>query len=478
MKKDVFRKYAVKKLILSLVFVLILAGASESVADEFRAFSGNWGGSVEVNLNHAEEDEASDLLRYSHVVALKERFPEGRVSFSSHLNAYLERGEITLPVKVNLTDESYPEFSGLKMVRGSYFTEKAMELGRNVAVISTDLAERLFMSLNAVGNEITLFDESYVIIGLYEPSKTLRSLMGSDGSDMVYVPFTSYMTCEDLPIETISLHDEELAEAGFRKDMIEDILKKDLGIRTKAYIIIDYYGAETIASQWQSLFQFLIALWTAFLLLGACRRLLQKLRRFVDTGLQQDYLSGFIRKRFGPLIGFVAGLLGLAGLSALLLVYAWPRIYIPSEFLPPDNIFDFKFYWDEIVKAIQASNAMAGYIPTPMEHCFRASSAIGFILLLLEIPAFLSLNAALKLLNGLRHPVRRLAGLFLVSLAVAFIVLLAVSASGLIPLAMSLKSLLLLVLFYFVSILGAERPADAYVRMQRVRESGQLMGVH
>lgn len=465
MKERVFKGYAVKKLILSLTLLLVLVVASGSVAAEFSAYSGNGDERVDINLEQADDAGTTELIGYRHIAPLRERFPEGVVSFSSRRDTMLTRGQVALPVRVCLTDESYPAFSGLKIIRGTYFSSKALALGRNVAVISRDLAERLFMSTDAVGNEITLFDETYTIVGLYQQPKTLLSLLGSDGSERVYVPFTSHMEMGSLPVETIFIRDRSLGEAGFKETMMEDILRKEMGIQTGAYRIIDYYGTETMASQWLSLFLFLAALWTALLLLGSSGRLLGEMKDFVVAGLRQDYLSGFLRKQFVRVLSYTGRLLGLVGLSVLLAIFARPRVYIPSQYLPYDNIFDISFYLGKAREAIQASNAMAGYIPAPMEHAFQTSSAMGFLLLLLMIPAFLSLVSALKLLKSLMYPTGRFMLMLLLSSVLAFIVLLLLSVSGIIELAVNAKSLVLPVLFCLVYFLrkgkaestGAER---------------------
>jgi len=452
-EKDVFRRYAVKKLILSLALVLVLMAVSESVAAEFRSFTNRREGRIEINRNRTMYNDASELIRYDHMATLEKKFPEGRVSFSSGMDTTLEFGEYSLPVRVCLTDEAYPDFSGLRIIRGAYFSDKAVKRGRNVAVISRDLAERLFMSLNAVGNEITLLNETYVIVGLYEPPKTMLALLGSDGTETVYVPFTSYMAYEDLPLDTVSIDDAGLAGAGFKQSMMKDILRKDLGVRAEAYRITDYDKSETMVSQWLALFQFLVALWTLALLLGSAGRILRELKDFVRAGLQEDYLTGFLKKRFVAILSFVGKILGLTGLSAIVVIFAKPRVFIPAQYLPADNIFDIRFYWARIREAIQVSNAMTGYVPTPMEHCFHASLAVGFVLFLLLIPAFLSLGSALRLLKSLAYPVKRLLLLFLLSSMLAFAALLLLWASGLFQLVIGAKSIACLGLFYLVYIL-------------------------
>jgi len=364
-EKGIFKGYAAKKLIFSLALLLVLVAVSESIAAEFRSFSENSHEMVEINTNRADSGYAPKLIRYGHISTLKGRFPEGSVSFSSRLDSIMKQGGFSVPVRVILTDESYPTVSGMKIIRGSYFNSSALTYGRNVAVISRELAERLFMSIDAIGNEVTLFDESYVIVGLYEPSKTLLSLLGSYGTEVVYVPFTSYLESGNLTVDTVSIHDRKLGEAVFKQYQVGDILRKELRVQAEAYRIIDYYGSDTIVSQWLGLFLFLVALAVFFMLLGIAGRVLGQMRDFFCAGLKRDYLPGFIRKQSVPVFIFTGKLLGLVGLSVLLIIYARPRIFIPTQYLPPDNIFDFGFYWEKIKEAIQMSNAMAGYIPTP-----------------------------------------------------------------------------------------------------------------
>lgn len=457
MRSDIIRRHAFRKILISLTILLVLLTVSDSLAAGFKALINSSDDKVEINLTDASNSYNTDLIYYNHIDLFKEAFPKGAISFMSEAYSTLAVEGTALHVKVDLTDEAYFSYSGLKITQGAYFGADALKYGRNVAVISEKMAEQLFMSLNAVGNEIRLFDESYVIVGLYRKSETLTSFIGSDGYERIYVPFTSHKDMENLPINTVFIQDKSLIKEKFKQNTIGNILIEEIGIDVSAYRIIDYYRSETMVSQWLELFLFIVAIWIGIMLLKAVGMVMQKIIPLTRNYLKENYFFEFIRKKYLFLISFAGAILLLLGGAVVIFMYARPHIFIPEKYIPQDNIFDMGFYLDRIKDAVYSANAMRTYVPTLIEQSFHSSAVINALIAMLMIPVLISLNSGLKLLSSLCEPLKAHAKVLILSYASALLLIMLISSTGVIDLVFPLKSIIVVSIFLIVNIVTRSR---------------------
>lgn len=77
------------------------------------------------------------------------------------------------------------------------------------------------------------------------------------------------------------------------------------------------------------------------------------------------------------------------------------KVTIPPEYIPYDNIFDFKFYCEKFKEYINNANLAAGYIPTYAETVFGNTAKFKLIVLAVSIAAFLSAVSGIKFLKYL-----------------------------------------------------------------------------
>lgn len=75
---------------------------------------------------------------------------------------------------LNATNASYPFLTGYQMIRGSFFTEKDQKEKRRLAVLNRAAAVELFGSTDICGNEITLKEERFTVIGVIEDSGGIK----------------------------------------------------------------------------------------------------------------------------------------------------------------------------------------------------------------------------------------------------------------------------------------------------------------
>lgn len=101
------------------------------------------------------------------------------------------------------TNHFYQEIMGYAMTTGSFFTLNAQQEKRKVAVLNEALAFEAFGSFDIVGMQISLKDESYVILGVIEDNQE---------ESAVYVPAILTKTSVANFIEVMATEEAALAD--------------------------------------------------------------------------------------------------------------------------------------------------------------------------------------------------------------------------------------------------------------------------
>ena len=129
-----------------------------------------------------------------------ERISFDKVSLCAELEETNVKAETVTPV---LTNENYFEIYNHKLI-GNGFTKENIENKDKVAVIGSSLALKLFFYSDAVGETITLDNETYKICGVIEENENIINSLSSDGKQRIYIPYTCYSGYQDVEVSTIS----------------------------------------------------------------------------------------------------------------------------------------------------------------------------------------------------------------------------------------------------------------------------------
>lgn len=449
------RRFASVKIVLSLTALMFLLTASYCVCAAFASFAGDYTKRVEVNLNGNAEASGAGLIRLEDTTLLPDVFRNGAVSYSSRVDSYLKGGSYYMPIRAILTDSRYIKFSDAQITRGAYFSEDAYKSGRNVAVISENLAARLFTSLNAIGNEIELFNEKYTIVGLYREACSIVSLLGLDGVERVYVPFTSRAASGTLPIETLYISDDYVRDDRFRENYVRGNLERWLGLDTRMYRITDFYDTTVMLTQFEDIFIFFIAIWCICILGGFAAAHIRKNAEHIKSCMKDKYPGEFLKAKKLYVFGLLSGFMLLIASMAVIFLVARPHIYIPVEYIPQENIFDLSFYAGRIKSAIIASNSTYGYVPTPLEKYYGSAQIINALILACAVPLFFSAVSGLKLMKAAGSKGLELLKAVIISCVSAFVLSALFSLIGGVGLAFPLKNLAVILVFVFLKSVKA-----------------------
>lgn len=97
-------------------------------------------------------------------------------------------GRTELFATVTGTDENLPEVFDRGLRRGRYIQGTDVETRRRVAVLGSEVAERLFGAVDPVGRQITISGVRFRVIGVYE---TVGATFGVARDQEVHVPVTT-----------------------------------------------------------------------------------------------------------------------------------------------------------------------------------------------------------------------------------------------------------------------------------------------
>ena len=127
---------------------------------------------------------------------------------------------------------------------------------------------------------------------------------------------------------------------------------------------------------------------------------------------------------------------------------------IPAEYIPVDNIFDFKFYGNKIREAIYSLNSNFGYMPTQLELILRYNLLVVYVSTLFLIINFIAVLSAIKLdklVSGtITKQMTALVASIVIGLAISFIICLLGGIDFIVP----IKEMLILILFLAVTFIN------------------------
>jgi putative ABC transport system permease protein len=408
--------YAFRKTALSLALLLIFSLAAPAFNACFRLNESESYERVELRALNMNSDA---LMQLDELELLKQEFKGANLSFSTQVSAYLKSGAQTFPISAVLTDSNYSLFSNWTLTKGTFITEDAYSRGRNVAVISEALASKLFMSLNVIGNRIQIFDREYTIVGLYKPLDSLITLLNSDGTEQVYIPITSHQSMNKLLLQTVFIKSSALAKATFKETTLTEVLIKKLKLNMNSYKIVLFDKKPVLLAQFQDILYLCIGLGLSIKIIKLLLYFWRKRIASMKSSLENMYWGEYIKRYYLRCMRSI--IITIAGIGTIYFVFRCfpPQIYIPSQYLPQENIFDLKFYIELLKTEIQHHNAMYDYLPTAMESSYSTLFIINLILLCLSLPAQFSLSKGIKLNQYLNNGIRTYLSMGIAALIIA-----------------------------------------------------------
>lgn len=389
------KRYSFKKLVITMSILFCLVFLLNSLAAGFQAdYEKRYGGRFEINI-HSVKAADDRTIKYKQIQNMV-NYPLERVSYLNETEAYIKTGNSGCAVDTVLCGENLIDFIDIHMLQGTFLSKDQHELGKKVAVISDNLALRLFMTNKVLGNRVSVAGVMYTIVGVYKKEVTPFSILYSDGAERIYIPFESVAGYNSRTINTVLISDKKFQEATFGTDNVTEFLKKT-GVDSSNYKIKDFYNSNVYVSQPLSAFILYVGVLIILMLLSYFIRYIKDGLAFFRNRMEGGYLFEVMAGARLRLIVFFLG-------AAVLLVSMGAICYavrfkgsIPYQYIPSENIFDFKFYGSLIKTCIFNSNRSTGYIPTQYELCLNINLIFSYALTICIFINFIAVKSTIKL---------------------------------------------------------------------------------
>lgn len=323
--------------------------------------------------------------------AIYEKLPNK--SYTKNLSVYTEQNAEIIDgigeVKPVLVNESFFSVYGIHVggfaITADYITDKTPAV-----VISDKAAMKISVDGNVIGQQITLYSKSFTIVGIYKKSDGFLREISSDIHDRVYIPYTCYDGYEEIDIDSLAASKDSYSEKALP---LLGLTETDKSF----YIQNDLSVKRAIIANFPNLFISILSLVIGIL----CLKILIRLSKNSYRTLKSDYSSYTISEVIRHNIGFILirflYALFLIGIPTTLLILFPPKIILPQNYIPLDNLFDLNHYTEVFKSSMQLSNSDFAVGNTYFNHLFStsmiflSSSLVVMMTLLLSIAAHLRL---------------------------------------------------------------------------------------
>ncbi|PZD73466.1 Macrolide export ATP-binding/permease protein MacB [Acaryochloris thomasi RCC1774] len=96
-------------------------------------------------------------------------------------------GNVNTSISVTGTDENYAAVRDHDVAQGRFITALDVKRGNPIAVIGSDVVDKVFGSTNPLGKQLRLNNLSFQIVGIME---TKGSFLGSSQDDVIFIPLS------------------------------------------------------------------------------------------------------------------------------------------------------------------------------------------------------------------------------------------------------------------------------------------------
>ena len=171
-------------------------------------------------------------LKLSDAKAIEKNIPLiTGVAAQVYRSAQLKHGSKNTNTTVRGTGDKYLQLSNFTIERGRYFNQEEVRSVRKVAVIGSTVLKNLFGDANAIGKEIKVDGNNYLVIGSTEQKGALSWF---DPDDQIFIPVTTAQKrlFGIHHIQSIDVQAKQMEDLEVIKKDIDSLLRIRHGIHT------------------------------------------------------------------------------------------------------------------------------------------------------------------------------------------------------------------------------------------------------
>jgi hypothetical protein len=290
-------------------------------------------------------------------------------SYKEDMSAYAELNPEILDeigeVKPVLVNENYFKVYGIH-VGGSGITEQHIQNRVPAIVISDKVAMKLSLDGNVIGQQITLYDKIFTIVGIYKkPDGFLREI-SSDIYDRVYIPYTCCEGYVDISIDALAATKGTYSEKTLP---LLGLTETD----TNFYIENDLATKHDIIANFPNLLIFVFTLILSVMIIRILSRIIKQSYHKLHEDYQNNNLSVVLRKNCLYILSRFLIAVSLIAVPISLFILFPPKLIITPNYIPFDNIFDLKHYIEVFTSHIQQTNSNLPVGNNYLQHLFSIS---------------------------------------------------------------------------------------------------------
>ena len=168
---------------------------------------------------HVSSDTVK-TLKLSDAEAIEKSIPLiTGVAAQVYRSAQLKYGSKNTNTTVRGTGEKYLKLSNFTIERGRYFNKEEVQSVRKVAVIGSTVVKNLFGDVSAIGKEIKVDGNNYLVIGSTEQKGALSWF---DPDDQIFIPVTTAQK------RLFGIHHIQSIDVQAKKMEDLEVIKKDI----------------------------------------------------------------------------------------------------------------------------------------------------------------------------------------------------------------------------------------------------------
>jgi putative ABC transport system permease protein len=243
------------------------------------------------------------------------------------------------------TNEHFLVANSYTLGYGRNITAEDVDLGRNVAVIGTDIQKKLFQNETPIGKVVKISERPYQIVGVFAEK---GSSFGQSQDDMVIVPITRFFADFGYQNRSINIATQSTSQATYNATLDKAIgaMRTARGLKVEQPNDFEVYSNDTLVSAFGEIADTVrigafvvsvIALLAAgigimnIMLVSVTERTREiGLRKAIgarrDDIVRQFLLEAVVLSELGGLIGILAGILGGNGVAVafdMSMVFPW-----------------------------------------------------------------------------------------------------------------------------------------------------------
>jgi len=127
-------------------------------------------------------------LRYDDALAIRERFPNLKVAPVVEIDGQVKAGERDYSGRITGTSPEFSEIRNFYPADGRFLQTLDIQTWNRAVVLGKTIAEVLYGSQSAVGQQLKIGEHRFTVIGVMEPK---GEVYGQDRDEMVFIPVTT-----------------------------------------------------------------------------------------------------------------------------------------------------------------------------------------------------------------------------------------------------------------------------------------------